>query len=442
MEAPDTRYAKTPDGLSIAYQVVGGGPIDIAFLPFFGAVDLMWDDPCYAHALERLSKIGRLICCERRGLGVSDAVPLAALPTPEAWSEDVRTILDAVGSTSAVVICNGSASYMGLFFAATHPERTRALVLADAAARTTWAEDYPIGLRDIDMWVEIGEQVWGTEATAYALAPSRANDATFAKWAARWQRAVCGPAMGSAFMRWIYSLDMRGVLPAIRTPTLVLQREDNAATLPREAGQFLADNIAGARYIELPGNDVSLFTDRADEMIDHIEEFVTGVRPRPVIDRALSTVLFTDVVGSTAKIAEIGDDRWQQLLGQHDVVIETQLSRYRGRKITHTGDGVLATFDGPARAVHCARDICEAVRPLGIEVRAGLHTGEVELRGESIGGIAVHIGQRVCSLAGPSEVLVSRTVTDLGAGSGLGFVDRGEHELKGIPGTWSVYRVA
>ncbi len=439
---PETRYAKTPDGLSIAYQVVGSGPVDIAFLPFFGAVDVMWDDPLYAQALERMSKIGRLICCERRGLGVSDAIPLAALPTPEAWSEDIRTILDNVGSESAVVVCNGSASYMGLFFAATHPERTRALVLIDAAAHTLRSDDYPIGLEEVESWMAIAERVWGTAATAYALAPSRAADPVFGAWAARWQRAVSGPAMGMAFMRWIYSLDMRSALPAIRIPTLVLQREEGMATLPAGSGRFIAEHIEGARYVELPGSDVSFFTDRSDGLIDHIEEFITGVRPRPTVDRALSTVLFTDVVGSTAKVTEIGDERWQRLLEQHDILIEHHLDRYRGRKVAHTGDGILATFDGPARAVHCARDICDAVRALGIEVRAGLHTGEVELRGDAIGGIAVHIGRRVCALAGPGEVLVSRTVTDLVAGSDLRFTDRGEHTLKGVPGNWNIYSVA
>jgi class 3 adenylate cyclase len=356
--------------------------------------------------------------------------------------DDIRVVLDAVGSTTAHLIFHGVSAQQGMVFAATYPERTKALVLIEASARARWGEDYPFGARpdQVETFARWFEQGWGTGANVAALAPSRAGDDAFRRWLARFERGSMSPTTNAAALRWSQNLDLRSVLPSIRVPTLVLHREADRA-LRLDHGRYLADHIPGARLVVVPGTDYWFFTQGADEIVDHIEEFITGVPPARQPDRALATILFTDIVGSTDHATRLGDKVWTDLLKRHDELITRELERYRGRKVNPTGDGIFATFDGPGRAVRCAQAICSAVRPLGIEVRAGLHTGEVELRGEDIGGIAVHIGQRVSALAGPGEVLVSRTVTDLVAGSGLMFEERGEQELKGVPGKWSVYAV-
>ena len=442
MEPPETHYAKTPDGLSIAYQKLGTGPTDIVLVPSFQCVDLMWEEPSYASVLRRLAGIGRLICFDSRGLGASDPVPLAELPTPESWMDDMRVVLDAVGSTSANVVCHGGARFAGLLFAATYPERVNSLVLVEAWARMLWADDYAFGYPPelLETMVQLSESAWGTGANAGVWAPSRADDAAFRRWVARFERGAWSPASFGAAIRWAVNLDLRSVLPSVRVPTLVLHRETDQL-LPLEHGRYLAEHIDAARLVVMPGTDFWFFTQGADEFVDHIEEFITGAPPVRGADRALATVMFTDVVSSTGHAARLGDKKWTDVLNRHDEVISRELERHHGHKVNPTGDGMLATFDGPARAVRCAQAIIEAVRPFGIEVRAGLHTGEVELRGDDIGGIAVHIGQRVSALAAPGEVLVSRTVTDLVAGSGLEFEERGEHQLKGVPGTWTVYAV-
>ncbi len=435
IEPPETRYAKTPDGLNIAYQVVGSGPRNVVFLPAIPAVDAIWDDPVFAALLHRLSRLGRLILLDPRGCGASDRIPLGALPTVELWSEDVAVVLDAVGAPSATIIGQGVLTPMAMMFAAAHPERSDAVVLIDATARLRRADDYPCGFASeiIDALIAGRTSTWGTGAWAAQVA-SRADDPGFKRWVARLERTSQSPASVEAVQRWLFDLDLRPLLPTIRVPTLVI---DSANGMDR----YVAENIPGARLLTLGAYaPVLLFDDRAsNELADHIEEFVTGMPPQREPDRVLATVLFTDVVGSTEHLSRLGDKPWTQLLDQHNVVIDRELEHHRGRRVQHTGDGVLATFDGPARAVRCAQAIVDAVRALGIEVRAGLHTGEVELRGDDIGGIAVHIGQRVSTLAGPGEVLVSRTVTDLVAGSGLDFEERGEHELKGVPGKWAIY---
>lgn len=443
VEQPETRYAKTDDGLSIAYQTLGDGPTDIVLVPFLNCVDLMWEEPSFAHALKRLGRIGRLICFDPRGFGASDAVPLGAMPTPEAWIDDVRVVLDAVGSTTSNLVGHGSSgSVFGILFAATYPERTNALVLIEGTARVLRGEDYPRGVPPevAEKFVQWTEQGWGTGANVAAWAPSRAGDDTFCRWLGRYERGSMSPGTYGVSQRWYFNLDLRSVPPTIRVPTLVLHREaDQMVRL--DHGRYLAEHILGARLVVVPGTDYWFFTQGVDEIVDHIEEFITGAPPVRETDRALATVLFTDIVGSTDHATRLGDKRWTDLLNRHDELVSRELERHRGRKVNPTGDGTLGTFDGPARAVRCAQAICSAVRPLGIEVRAGLHTGEVELRGDDIGGIAVHIGQRVSALAGPGEVLVSRTVTDLVAGSGLKFEERGEHELKGVPGKWAIYTV-
>ncbi len=439
---PETRYAKNADGLSIAYQTLGDGPTDIVVLPIFPCVDLMWEEPSLAHVLRRVARIGRVICFDLTGCGASDPVPLGALPTPEAWMQDARAVLDAVGSTTANLVCHGEAGFLGMLFAATYGERTNTLTLIQSFARTLRAEDYPCGVPPdvLERVIERTAQVWGTGAAIAFLAPSKAGDDAFRRWVGRYERGSRSPAMNVAVMRWITKLDVRSILPAIRVPTLVLHREDDPV-VPLGYGRYLADHIPGARLVVLPGRDHMFFTQGADEIVDHIEEFITGAPPVREPDRALATVLFTDIVGSTDHASRLGDKNWTDLLNRHDELVSRELERHRGRKVNPTGDGILATFDGPARAVRCAQAICHAVRNLGIEVRAGLHTGEVELRGEDIGGIAVHIGQRVSAMAGPGEIVVSSTVVDLVAGSGLEFDDRGEHELKGVPRRWRVYVV-
>ena len=331
----------------------------------------------------------------------------------------------------------------GMLFAATYPERTGALVLVDAYARAAAAEDYPMGLAPevCDEIVASAERNFGMGGLAGFLAPSRAHDEGFRRLMAHWERTAFSPATISAVTRWSLDFDLRSVLPTIRVPTLVMHHHRHSGMYPVAFSEYLAEHVPGARLELLPGSDVYYFSDTADEVVDEIEEFITGVPPVREPDRAFATVLFTDVVNSTPKVNELGDRKWRQLLDQHDRLVARELDRHRGRKVNTTGDGMLATFDGPARAVRCAQAIVETVRPLGIELRAGLHAGEVELRGDDIGGIAVHIGHRVSALAGPSEVLVSRTVTDLVAGSGLQFDERGEHELKGLPGKWAIYAV-
>jgi class 3 adenylate cyclase len=442
VEPPETRYAKTDDGLSIAYQTHGDGPTDIVLVPFTMCVDVMWEEPSFAHVLHRLARIGRLICLDYRGAGASDPVPLGALPTPEAWTEDTRIVLDAVGSTSANLVCHGPPAWLGMMFAATYPERTNALVLIEATARTLQGEDYSFGVPPdrAEAFVQRIEPDWGTGTNVSVWAPSRAGDDTFCRWLGRFERGSLSPASYAAVSRWALNLDMRAILPTIRVPTLVLHREaDRVVRL--DHGRYVADHIPGARLVVVPGTDYLFFTQGADELVDHIEEFITGVRPAREPDRALATVLFTDIVSSTEHATRLGDKKWTDLLNRHDDLVSRELEHHRGRKVNPTGDGILATFDGPARGVRCAQAICVGMKSLGIDVRAGLHTGEVELRGEDIGGIAVHIAARVMAQAGAGEVVVSSTVKDLVAGSGIVFADRGTHALKGVPDEWRLFAV-
>jgi len=437
---PHTRYTTSTDGLRIAYQVFGDGPRDIVLIPYASCIDVMWEDAGYAHVLTRLAKLGRVICLDPRGNGASDAVPLGAVPTVESWVDDVRVVMDTVGCVTANMIGHGTQGPVAMLFAAAHPERTESLVLFQTAARWESTDDYPAGaptetIRSFGGWVD---RTWGTEESAVLQAPSRGGDDAFARWLGRFERGIGSPGRMLPLWWWSMTHDYRAVVDTIRVPTLVLHRRGSPLVRAEQA-EYLAEHIPDAKLVWLTGVDNVFFSGPVDEFVDAIEEFITGKRPIHEADRVLATVLFTDIVESTHQTARVGDRRWHETLDAHDAIVARELERYRGRKITHTGDGMLATFDGPARGVRCAEAISEAVRALGIEVRAGLHIGEIELRGENIGGIAVAIGQRVSALAGPSEVLVSRTVTDLVAGSGLRFEDRGEHELKGVPGSWSIY---
>ena len=437
---PETRYAVSGD-VRVAYQVVGDGPRDLVLAPgFVSHLELAWDYPPYERFMRRLAAFARVIVFDKRGSGLSDPVGEAA--TIEDRMDDIRAVMDAAGSERADVFGWSEGAALAAFFSATHPDRVSRLVLYGSFARGLPAPDCPGGVsRDAwELWLQEDEpESWGQGFTLMMLAPSRFEDAALVRWWGRFERQSMSPRMARAVLRLDMGLDIREVLPSIRVPTLVIHRSGDV--IPVEGGRWLAEQIPGARFVELAGDDHWPWTNDPDEIVDEVEEFLTGERREREPDRVLATVLFTDIVASTEHASSLGDSRWRDLLEQHDRLVRRELDRHRGRPVKTTGDGVLATFDGPARGVNCARAICDNVRPLGIEVRAGLHTGEIELRNGDVGGIAVHIGARVAGMAGPSEVLVSSTVKDLVVGSGLAFSDRGNHALKGAPGEWRVYAV-
>jgi class 3 adenylate cyclase/pimeloyl-ACP methyl ester carboxylesterase len=439
MDRPQTRYVEV-DGAEVAYQVVGQGPPDVVYVAGFAHMDLRWDDLVFAAFLERLASFSRLILFDRRGTGLSDAVPDTAMPTWEEWADDVRAVLDATGSERAVVLAETDGGPTGLLFTAMQPERVSELILANTTARHLRADDYPIGLAPeaVDDVVKMTRAAWGTPDAVAMVFPSRANDPEFRQWLAKGARAMATPKNAAAQIRYIIeSLDAREALLLIQVPTLVLHSTKNLV-FSLEEGRYLADHIAGAKFVELPGGD--LFVAFSNSGIDEIVEFVTGERPAVEVDRILTTLLFTDIVGSTERAAALGDERWRSLLDAHDRTVREHLRRFRGKEINTTGDGFLACFDGPARAIRCALAMAEATRALGIDLHLGLHTGECEVRGDDLGGLAVHIAARVASLAAAGEVLVSGTVKDLVVGSRIDFVERGEHQLKGVPGSWKLYR--
>jgi class 3 adenylate cyclase len=441
-EVPETRYAKSGD-VNIAYQVAGDGPFDLVHVPaFVSNLELQWENPDERRYFERLASFSRLIMFDKRGTGLSDRVTVATL---EERMDDLRAVMDAAGSQRAAVYGSSEGGALSVLFTATYPERVSALVLYGAYPRMAWAPDYPDGVPE-ELWAD-GlrdlEEKWGRGLEGglplWALTPDRVDDPAWRKAHGRWERLSASPGAAVAIQRMVRELDVRHLLPAIRVPTLVVYR--TADVVHAVGSRCMGAHIPGARVVELPGNDYFPYLGDQDAILDEVEEFLTGVRPVPAPDRALATVLFTDIVSSTERAAALGDDEWTRTLDRHDALVAHEVERHRGRRINTTGDGMLATFDGPARAVRCAQAICEAVRPLGVEVRAGLHTGEIEFRGADIGGIAVHIGQRVSALAGPHEVLVSSTVKDLVAGSGITFADRGSHVLKGVPDEWRVFAV-
>ena len=438
---PETRYARSGD-VHLAYQTVGDGPIDMLFVEqWWSNVDTQWDVPPLARMLERVASFSRLILLDKRGTGLSDPVPLGGLPTLEEWMDDIRAVLDAVGSRRTALVAGIGASYLTILFAATYPERTSALVLIDGYARLFGAEDYlPWLPRTFPP--EEGESIragWGRGILLSRLAPKEAMDPEIVQAFAAYERQSASPGTGQAMLQMLYEGDVRAVLPAIGVPTLVIAHAESAR-IPIEHSRYLAEHIPGARYLELPGNENLLWAGDQQGLIAEVQEFLTGVRPRDEPDRVLATVLFTDIVDSTRRASELGDRRWRSLLAAHDRAARAELDRYRGREIHTTGDGFLAVFDGPARAIRCAAAIREAVRSIGLEVRSGLHTGEVELTDADVRGIAVHIGARIAALAGPGDILVSTTVKDLVIGSGIVFEDRGLHELKGVPEEWRLFR--
>ncbi|HJR19133.1 MAG TPA: adenylate/guanylate cyclase domain-containing protein [Actinomycetota bacterium] len=442
MDQPETRYARTPEG-AVAYQVIGEGAIDLVFIPdWMTNIAVWWEQPLIERFLRKLASFSRLIVFDKRGTGVSDPVPLGALPTLEHWMDDIRVVMDAAGSERAAIFGHGTP--MALVFAASYPERTRALAIAEGWARSVQTEGYPGGTPPelIDQAVSFITEGWEREdyqGMAFA-SPNLPNDPPFLKWLARYRVLAMPPTTSGRVFRWGFDLDVRSVLPTISVPTLVLQRKSNPFFAAGHS-RYLAERIPGAKYVELPGEDYVWFAGDQDSLLDEVQAFFTGVRGTADVDRVLSTVLFTDLVSSTERDAELGDRRWREILDRHDAIVRAHVEHFRGRLIKTTGDGVLATFDGPARAIRCAQAISDEVHALGLEIRSGLHTGEVELRGEDIGGIAVAIAARVMAKAGASEVLVSSTVKDLVVGSGLEFDDRGPHELKGVPGEWRLYAV-
>ncbi len=439
---PETRYARSGD-VNIAYQVVGEGPPDLVYvLGWVSHVELLWEEPASARFLERLASFSRLVLFDKRGTGLSDRVAEAELPTLEQRMDDVRAVMDAAGVERAALLGLSEGGPMCLLFAATYPERTAALVLMGAYARRLRADDYPFGAapESYDTFLDEIRDHWGGPVGLEVRAPSLAGDAAFASWWANYLRMSASPGAALALTRMNRDIDVRHVLPTIGVPTLVLHRVGDRS-LPVEGSRYLAERIPGARLVEFPGDDHLPWLGDQDVILDEIEEFLTGVRRGPEPDRVLATVLFTDVVGSTARAAELGDRSWRELLARHHALVRRELERWRGREVDTAGDGFLATFDGPARAIRCACAARDAVRDLGLELRAGLHTGECEIVGSNVAGIAVHIGARVAALAGAGEVLVSSTVRDLVAGSGIVFSERGEHELKGVPEKWRIYAV-
>jgi class 3 adenylate cyclase len=436
-DLPETRYADTANG-QVAYQVVGDGPVDLlVFHPPICPVDLLWDEPMLVRFLERLSTFSRSIWFDPRGRGASDPLPHDEDRFEESSVDDMLGVIDHLGLEEVALLGLETPAFL---FAASHPERTKALVLYNTTARFRWAEDYPEGAsaKYMEHWLIKMRSTWGTGVSLEVRAPSLAGDARLRRWLARGERLLGTPDEMDWRRRAAVEVDLRAILPTVGVPTLVLIRHETLiAPLARHVGQ----HIPGAKLVEVSGADDLFFVGDTTPLLDEIEEFLTGSLPAHRSDRLLATVLFTDVVGSTEQAARLGDRRWRELLATHDDLVRRELERFRGQVVKSTGDGVLATFDGPGRAIRCACAIRDSVRPLGIDMRAGLHTGEIEVTGADIAGVAVHIGARVSALAGASEVLVSSTVRDLVAGSGIEFEDRGDHQLKGVPGTWQMYAV-
>jgi len=442
MAPPETRYARSGE-IGIAYQVIGEGKMDIVLAsPFISHLDLLWENQVQSHFVRRLASFARVILFDRRGVGLSD--PAGGAPTLEERMDDVRAVMDAAGSERAALLGMSEGSTMCMLFAATYPERVSALVLWGAMARSTAAPDYPWAPeREAveEAQDELVGPMWGQGATLDIFSPTLAENPKAREFQARFERQAASPMRVSELFEMFLDTDVRDALPLIQAPTLVLHRRGDRAVNYR-AGRWLAEQIEGSRYTEFEGEDHFPWVGDGEAVLAAIEEFLTGVRPGPAPERVLATVLFTDIVDSTRLATELGDRRWRELLEQHQELTRKHLTRFEGREIKTTGDGFLATFEGPTRAAECARAIADEMPSLGIEVRAGLHTGEVELIGEDVGGIAVHVAARIAALAGPGEVLASRTVRDLAVGSGIGFDAAGRHALKGVPDEWDVYRVA
>jgi class 3 adenylate cyclase len=440
MGAPETRYTRSGD-VNIAYQVIGEGPLDLVYvMGWVTNLEAFWQEPSVARFFQRLAAFSRLILFDKRGTGLSDRVPINELPTLEQRMDDVRAVMDAAGSERAALFGVSEGGPMCALFAATYPKRTSALVLYGSYAKRLRDPDYPWAPTpgERQRWYDLIERDWGGVVDIDTMAPNA--DRPFREWWARYLRMSASPGAALALGRMNAEIDIREVLPSIRVPTLILHRTGDR-DMDVGGARYMTRRIAGAKYVELPGDDHLPFVGDQDAILDEIEEFLTGARHHAELDRVLATVLFTDIVGSTERAAALGDKRWRDLLESYNQVIREELERFRGREVDTAGDGFFATFDGPARAIRCACAMRSKLARLGIEIRAGLHTGECELVGDKVRGISVHIGSRVASLATPGEVLVSSTVKDLVAGSGLEFEDRGVHTLRGVPGEWRLFSV-
>jgi class 3 adenylate cyclase/pimeloyl-ACP methyl ester carboxylesterase len=438
---PETRYAKTADGVHIAYQVLGDGPVDFVYVgPWVTHLEYRWELPQYASYLRRIASFSRLITFDKRGFGMSDPVPTDQLPNLETRMDDIRAVMDEVGSERAVIYGASESGMISLLFAATYPERTVALVIHGSYPSGRWEPDAPWGSRpeQIEERIADMERTWGSEDFIRREFDT-ITDESFIRFFATYARRGASPGAMVAQERMEYDSDVRHVLSAIHVPTLILHRAEDDP----EANRYMAEHIPGAEYVAFPGAEHIPYLGDQDSVLSEIERFVKSVRAdEATLERVLATVLFTDIVGSTETAARLGDREWAGLLAEHHATVRRLLARYRGTEVDTAGDGFFATFDGPARAIRCAQAIREAVARLGLEIRAGLHTGECETIDGKVGGIAVVIGSRVGASAGPSQIVVSQTVKDLVAGSGLEFEDAGEHELKGVPDRWRLYRVA
>lgn len=441
MSAPETRYARNGD-VHLAYQVYGRGSHDLLYVPsWLNQTEHLREHPWTARFFDAVAEFSRLAIFDRRGTGMSDA--MADHVTLEEQMDDVAAVLDAAGMEEAAIFASLEAASMAVMFAATRPERTRALILHTPVVRATAAPGYewPPTAAEREVNIRAFVDGWGDGRRLSAIAPTAAGDPTFSSWYAKLERLATSPAEALRQQRQVGAVDVRELLPSIQAPTLVLHRADDVLFDARHA-RYVAEHVPRARLVLVPGRDNLLPVGDAATPLAEIEEFLTGTRSAPEADRVLATVLFTDIVGSTQHAARLGDDGWRRLLARHDEVVGEEVARHRGRAVKSLGDGWLATFDGPARGIRCALAVRDRLGRLGLEVRAGLHTGECEVLGDDVGGMAVHIGARVGALAGAGEVLVSGTVRDLVVGSGLGFTDRGEHDLRGVPGPWRLYAVA
>ncbi len=434
MLVPETRYAHAGE-VSIAYQVFGRGGLDLVVLStFWNQVEHHWELPSFARALDRLGSFARVVIFDKRGSGLSDRV--TGTPSAEERMEDIHAVMEAVGIDRPALLGASEGGTLSALFAATYPQQVEALIIYGSSA--CWADS--VSETDLALLRGYFDEGWGSGDFAGFIAPSLSDDEGFRRWFARLERLTATPGAARELIRWNFGIDVRAALPAITSPTLVLHRSGDLCA-PVSAGRFIAESIAGARFVELPGDEHYPFVGDVDRVLDEIEEFLTGERLHRETDRILATVLFTDIANSTEHAAALGDRRWHDLLERHDTVVRNQLRRFGGREVKRTGDGFLATFDGPARGIRCAAAIRDALGQVGLEVRSGLHTGECELLDDDIGGIAVHIAARVNGLASAGDVLVSGTVKDLVVGSEIKFAPRGETPLKGVPGRWPLYTV-
>lgn len=443
MKPPETRYARIGDD-RIAYQVLGEGPPDLVItIGSVGNVDVKWEDPVFEDFYRGIATLGRLIAFDGRGSGASDPLPSDSRFAWESWVEDLSAVMDDSGSERAVIIGALDAGPAAVMFAATQPKRTAALVLINTTARFVEADDYPAGHRQevARALVDLIKENWGTPGMSAILYPERAGDDHFREWYAKYGRASAPPRVMAEQMERALEIDVREALPLIQAPTLVLNRPANQF-MTIDQSKYMAERIPGARFVELPGAGSGVMGQHVEATVSALREFLTGSPAEPESERVLATVLFTDIVDSTSRAASAGDRRWRELLDHHDRAARSAVERFRGKHIKSTGDGILATFDAPTRALRCAFGLGEALAGAGIDIRAGLHTGEIEMRGEDVGGIGVHIASRTASLAGPRQVFVTRTVRDLATGTDLAFTSRGSVALRGVPGEWELFEAS